>query len=213
MSSKPRATPSQKKRAARLVPAERRAQLLESAMGVFARRGLGSGRPAEVAAAAGVAEATVFAYFPTRQDLVHAAVGESERLYLEMDRTFLEESGLPAPEAIFNLAQSFADSVDSHPHHARVFLDWSNAVGDEIFPRYLAFQEAVIQMLAAVLQRGLAEGCVAEDVSPDDAARVIFSAALMVVQMKLTGQPGAKIDRFLRSVARAGMGQSLPDLA
>jgi AcrR family transcriptional regulator len=182
-------------------------------MGVFARRGLGLGRPAEVAAAAGVAESTVFVYFPTRQDLVRAVVGESERLYLEMDRAILEKSGLPASEAVSKLARSFADSVDSHPHHARVFLDWSNAVGDEIFPRYLAFQEAVIQMLTATLQRGLAEGCVAEDVNPDDAARLIFSAAQMVVQMKLTGQHSARIDRFLRSVTRAGIGQPLPDQA
>ena len=56
-------------RAPRLAPEARRAQLLASAMRVFARRGIAAARHAELASEAGVAVSTTFAYFPTREEL------------------------------------------------------------------------------------------------------------------------------------------------
>jgi TetR/AcrR family transcriptional regulator, hemagglutinin/protease regulatory protein len=53
-------------RARRLDPSERRPQLLECAMRVFARRGLGSARHSEIAKEAKVSVPTVFFYFPSR---------------------------------------------------------------------------------------------------------------------------------------------------
>ena len=58
----------------RLPPEERRAQLLEIAIDVFAERGLGAARHAEIAERAGVAVSTVFAYFETREALVDAVL-------------------------------------------------------------------------------------------------------------------------------------------
>jgi TetR/AcrR family hemagglutinin/protease transcriptional regulator len=133
-------------------------------------------------------------------------VAEVARFYLEMDRRFLEEADLPVPETIVALGRAFAESVDSHPDHARVFLDWSNSVGDEIFPRYLAFQEQVIAMLTEALRRGRENGFVAVDVIPEDAGRIVFAAAQMVVQLKLTGTEASRIDRFLISLTRAAVG-------
>lgn len=61
-------------RAARLAPEERRALLTEARIHVFARRGIGAARPTDVATDAGVSEATVYVYFPTRDDLVTAVL-------------------------------------------------------------------------------------------------------------------------------------------
>ena len=60
----------------RLPPEERRAQLLSIAIDVFADRGLGAARHAEIAERAGVAVSTVFAYFETREALVDAVLRE-----------------------------------------------------------------------------------------------------------------------------------------
>ena len=58
----------------RLAPEARRAELMAVAIEVFARRGLGEARHAEIAAEAGVSVPTVFVYFPTRDALVHAVL-------------------------------------------------------------------------------------------------------------------------------------------
>jgi len=68
----------------RLPPEERRAQLLATALEVFARRGFGRAGHAEIAEAAGVAVSTVFVYFKTREALVGAVLAEVGRFYLEL---------------------------------------------------------------------------------------------------------------------------------
>jgi TetR/AcrR family hemagglutinin/protease transcriptional regulator len=203
--------PQARKRAPRLSPDQRRTQLLGCAMRVFAHRGIAWARPAEVAAAAGVSESTVFVYFITRDDLVAAVLDEIERFYMEKNRHFLAAAPFPAPQAILQLGAAFAESVDSHPHHARVWLDWSNSSGEAIFPRYLDYQEQVIRLVTSTLQRGRAEGSVAADVIPEDAARILYGAAQMVVQLKLTGSSAATVGRFLVSATRAVIGCPVDD--
>jgi len=196
-------------RASRLAPDARRAQLLEVAIRVFARRGLSNARPAEVATKGGVSESTVFAYFATRDELVQAVLDEVARFYMQNNTRYLQEQTSSVPATILALGVAFRDSVDSHPDHARVWLDWSNSVGEAIFGRYLDFQERVVELVTSTLVRGRAEGSVAEDVDASDAARMLYMAAQMVVQLKITGNPSREVNRFLVSATRAVVGRPI----
>ena len=86
--------------ARRLNPAARRAQLLACAMQVFARRGLGAARHAEVAATAGMSVATVFVYFPTRELLVKAVLDEVARFIHDDVLVPIQRDEVPAPEVL-----------------------------------------------------------------------------------------------------------------
>ena len=201
--------PPARRRAARLQPAERRAQLVASALAVFARVGLGSTRHADVAAAARVSLPAVFHYFATRAALVQAVLDDIERFYLDMMADAVAGTrGGTACDALLAHGRAFARSVDTHPDHARVWLDWSTTVGDQLWRRYLRFNRRVDQGVTATLRRGQADGSVAADVIPEDAARLFVAAAYAVVQMKLTGQSDAKVERFLQSAVRAVAGRA-----
>jgi len=201
----PRARP----RAARLQPAERRAQLVASALAVFARVGLGTARHADVAAAARVSLPAVFHYFPTRGALVKAVLDTIERFYLEMMAEAVATTReTPARDTLLAHGRAFARSVDTHPDHARVWLDWSTAVGDQLWRRYLALSRRVDRAVTAVIRRGKDDGSVAADVIPEDAARLFVAAAYAVVQMKLTGRSDVKVERFLQSAVRAVAGRA-----
>jgi TetR/AcrR family hemagglutinin/protease transcriptional regulator len=192
-------------RARRLPPEQRRAQLLAHALRVFARRGLGGARHAEIAGEAGVSVSTVFVYFPTRAELLAAVLGEVERFLVEMaERTHAARA--PAPEVILAHARAFADSVDTHPDHARVWLDWSTAVRDEVWPRYLEFQERVVRILEGTIRRGIREGTIPADVDPEADARLIVGSAHMIAQMKFTHLAPERVERFLRTLVRASVG-------
>jgi TetR/AcrR family hemagglutinin/protease transcriptional regulator len=197
--------PRARKRAARLAPAERRAQLLASALAACARRGVGAVRHADVAAAAHVSLPAVFHYFPTRDALVNAVLAEIERLYLDM--TLEAAAGADAGDRLRRHAQAFVRSVDTHPDHARVWLDWSTAVGDQVWRRYLRFSERVHAEVEATIRRGRRDGSVASDIEPKDAARLFVAAAYAVVQMKLAGASRAEVERFQRSLVRAVTGR------
>ena len=53
---------------------EKREKLLNTALRLFAAKGVQSTSTAEIAREAGTAAGTLFLYFPTKQDLIHALV-------------------------------------------------------------------------------------------------------------------------------------------
>ena len=192
-------------RARRMSPDDRRQQLLRVAMEVFARRGLGEARHAEIAHLAGVAVSTVFVYFPTRAKLVAAVLGEVERFLLHMAER-IHASEEPAPAVILAHARAFAESVDTRPDHARVWLDWSTAIRDDVWPRYLELQERVVKILERTIRRGQVEGSISAAVDPEDDARVVVGSAHTIALMKFTHLSEERVDHFLRSLVQAAVG-------
>jgi TetR/AcrR family hemagglutinin/protease transcriptional regulator len=190
---------SKRARAHRLDPSERRPQLLQCAMRVFARRGLGGAHHAEIAREARVSVPTVFFYFPTREALVMAVLDEVARFLTEMTVT-IHSGGGPAPRIVLAHAKAFADSVETHPDYARVWLDWSTAIREEIWPHYLQFQEAVVAIIANTIRRWRLEQEVVDGDEAEADARLIVGSAHMIAQMKFTRCPANKLDHFLRTL-------------
>lgn len=186
----------------RLSRDERRAELLECAIRVFARRGIGGARHAEIAEEAGVSVATTFVYFPTRNDLVRDVLGEVARTYFDMSSD-LHDSTEPVPAVLVKHAASFAESIKTHPDHACVWLNWSTAVRDDTWELYLEFQQEMIERIAATIQRGIDEGSIASNVDPAETARLCIAGAHMIAQLELTNGPRETIDRFIRTLIRA----------
>ena len=191
-------------RARRLDPAERRPQLLQCAIRVFARRGLGGAHHAEIAREARVSVPTVFFYFPTREALVMAVLDEVARFLTEMAVTIHSGSG-DAAQLVLAHAQAFADSVDTHTDYARVWLDWSTAIREEIWPRYLEFQENIGVIIANTIRRWRVGRGIVDDDAEDD-ARLIVGSAHMIAQLKFTRCPPDKLDHFLRTLVRSTLG-------
>jgi TetR/AcrR family hemagglutinin/protease transcriptional regulator len=199
-----RKSSTKRARAQRLDPAERRPQLLQCAIRVFARRGLGGAHHAEIAREARVSVPTVFFYFPTREALVMAVLDEVARFLTEMTVT-IHSGGGPAPQIVLTHAQAFADSVDTHTDYARVWLDWSTAIREEIWPHYLEFQERIVAIIANTIRRWRLEHGITDDEAEDD-ARLIVGSAHMIAQLKFTRCPADKVDHFLRTLVRSTLG-------
>lgn len=192
-------------RANRLAPEARRAQLLECAIRVFARRGLGRGGHAEIAHEARVAVPTVFAYFRTRGELVAAVLAEIARFYSDLsDRHYRPEN--PAVRALLDFAIAFAASVDSHRDQATVLLEWSTAVRSEIWPLFLEFHAAMTARIENTIRRGQEEGTIESDLDPRNAALILIGSAHLVAQMKFAHAEPERVHRFLLALLRAAIG-------
>jgi len=194
-----------KRRANRLTSEQRRAQLLECAIRVFARRGIGRGAHAEVAAEAGVAVPTVFSYFKTRDDLLHAVLDAVQRYYEDMGDHYHGQD-LPAPRVLVDHGLAFAASVDSHPDYARVLLDWGTAIREDIWPLYLDFHDRMVKKFEATIRRGQAEGSILGDLESENSALLLVGSAFMVMQMKFTHRPPEQVHRFMLALLRGAVG-------
>ncbi len=192
-------------RGRRLSSEARRAQLLECALAVFARRGIGEGRHAEIAEEGAVAVPTVFVYFPTREALVDSVLDEVARFILDMAQG-VHAADKPVPEVLRDHMVAFTDSVETSPDHARVWLDWSTAIRDRVWPRYLELTEAIIAVVRRTLERGQREGTISQKWDADDQARLLVGSAHMLAQMKFAGRPREKVELFERTLLGAVLG-------
>lgn len=184
-------------------------------MRVFARQGLAGGRHPEVARAAGVSTPACYVYFPTRRALVRAVLDEVSRFYLQQAERIHARRDLPAPEVILAHGLAFAESVLTHPDHAKIWLEWSVSFEQETWPAYVRFQNRVVQILARTLRRGQREGTIDRRAGVVDEARLAFASAHMVAHLTFTGASPARIARFARAIVRAitGAHSSEGDLA
>lgn len=181
--------------------ADRRREILTTAaLQVFARDGLAAARHARVAEAAGVALATVFHYFPTRQHLVDAVLAEVDRRYITGLVNAAAADEHPAPEAIHRLLMAFADSIDETPEHALIWLEWSAAVRAEIWSAYLVFHERATAGIAAIVRRGVERGEVKASLDPMDVARIVVGLAHPIAHMKFSGSSRDTIEHAMHAL-------------
>ncbi len=183
----------------RLPPEERRAQLLRLAIEVFAARGLGAARHAEIAERAGVAVSTVFVYFPTREKLVEAVLDEVARFFIGLiERVHGQEK--PAELILREMGEAFLDVLRSDRDYVLIWLEWGAAVREDVWPRYRAFTEECVRIMQRTLERGQREGSVAPDSDTESVARLLASSSQSIARLALGEVDRSTIDRFRRTV-------------
>ncbi len=181
----------------RLSPGARRAQLLECALRAFAQDGLSRAGHARVAELAGVSVPTVFHYFPTREALVDAVLEEIEHYFTSLAED-VHGGGESVRDVLVRHGLAFLESVDTHPDHIRVWLDWSTAIRDHVWPRYLAFQERLVGIVADTIESGRRDGKTPLKVDPDSAARLFVGNAHMAALMKFAPHTGLDLQNHVR---------------
>lgn len=189
-------------RAPRMAPEQRRAFLIDAALKTFAKRGIGESSHSALAKDAGVAIPTMFHYFPTKDDIVTAALDEVSRFLLD---DLLAGNAGPerrAPETIEAIQMAFCDAIDTHDHYVRVWLEWSVSIRGKLWDSYLVFYRGARRGNRKVLERGIKEGSVRPDLNLDDSSRIIVGLAHMIVQMKYSGSSRAQITRTVHSLVQ-----------
>ena len=130
---------------------ERRAQILDAAVRVFARDGFDTARVADVAAQAGVAHGLVYHYFASKQALLEAVFRQTWDGMLDAIRA-VESSGQPAREQLRQVAAIILRTWRRDPDLIRVLV---REVARS--PQVEAQAEAITEALA-VLERIVARG-------------------------------------------------------
>lgn len=170
---------------------QRRAQLIDTALAVFAEKGVEAATVKDLSETAGVAQGLLYHYFRSKEDLLQAAL---ERHYFlpELRRIVSPNRDRPAGEVLLEVAQSFAALLHEHRPLLQVMIreaPSNPAVADRV---ERARREGV-RLLAEYLDSRVAAG----ELRPHDteaAARLLLYAAFMA---NLTDTP---TDRFLPAV-------------
>lgn len=140
--------------------ADRRAQIREAALRVFARKGYRNTVVEDVAEEAGVAKGTVYTYFDRKEDLL-GAVYEGLMAKMERQQKQILASDQPPLEKIRALHRNFADLLGGDGELARVMLDiWVAGMQDperfgiDFKSLYAEYRTLVRQLLEEAEARG-----------------------------------------------------------
>jgi TetR/AcrR family hemagglutinin/protease transcriptional regulator len=203
---KPMYPVKQTKRAAqkrqRMDPVQRRAQLLKCAVVACSLKSVSRAVHADVARLARVSVPTVFAYFPTRRKLVDEVLKEIRRYLLEVVNAAIAKHTDPS-EKLFESMWTCTRLAKSDRHYLRVWLDWSTAIQDNVWPRYMKFQEELVELYEQIVKQGQQDGSIDLRLDSSDTARILMGEAHMLVLMMFSGVDEKKVELFLRHVLAA----------
>lgn len=163
----------------RLNPEQRKQQLLDAAILVFARRGLGRAAHADIAEETGVSVPTVFNYFKTREDLVDAVLTHIENYFIDAAVECHHTPNAKDDPLMTMQAHSFSflQKAQSEPDIVKIWLEWSASVREDTWPRYMEFQEKILDIIEPTIQEGLDKGQMNSQLSARELGRILFGQA------------------------------------
>jgi AcrR family transcriptional regulator len=167
--SRPRGRPPD-----RDLPQRRRAQILEQAGLIFARRGYGDTDVQTIAAELGIAKGTIYRYCPSKQELFLAAVEQA----VHQLNAHLGEAAQMHADPVAQLAASiraYVEYFEKHPQLTELFVQERAAFGPGHRPVYFRVLDEHASLREAFISHLIATGRL-RDVPPQRILGVIGNA-------------------------------------
>ena len=152
---------------------DKRRQLLEAAVRVFARKGYHASRVGDIAEEAGVAHGLLYHYFKSKDQVLEAVFHENWSVLLARIAS-VEETDEPAPDQLRHIATIVLRTWLHLPDVVRVVIrefgrspELAERIGDLAQP---------IDAIQRVIERGIGRGEFRKDVDPVFAAAVVYGS-------------------------------------
>ncbi len=138
---------------------ERRAQILEAALEVFARQGFHEARMDDIAQASGLSKGALYLYYKSKDAIIGALLQTLFDVMLRRSRAIEQEEG-SARERILRITQRFADEVDLFSKALPVMLEfYAVAARDRVVRASLGgMLDDYSKLLTTLLRQGIERG-------------------------------------------------------
>jgi len=165
------ATVRPRQQRARRLPAEqRRREILEAAVGVFAERGYAATGTADIAAAAGIGEPTIYRYFENKQELYLDALRLSSEQVMENWQRIAAENEDPL-NALLILGQWYHQTLRDRPDILKLrFRSITEGHDPEVAERAKAIYRGLMEFIEGLFEDARRQG----RVSPDTDTRTMM---------------------------------------
>ncbi|WP_326525756.1 TetR/AcrR family transcriptional regulator [Sphingomonas sp.] len=188
--------------------AARQMQILEAAWSCFQKQGLHATTMSDIIAASHLSAGAVYSYFPSKEELILAAVKASLTGLRERVEPLLNTAPLPSPARLVeDIAGAVTDFTSREGYDLRrvALLGWSEAQRNEHLREtmqvyYLAFRAR----LDDIVEHWKRAGEIPKTAGDGDVAKALLSMILgFVVQSAITGDISAKdLARGLHDLVR-----------
>lgn len=175
--------------------AEKRRQILDAAVRVFARQGFNSCRVSDIADEAGVAYGLVYHYFRSKDEVLDTLFLERWEVLLAAIREVDADESLAAREKLYAIASFIVESYRHDPDLMKVIIVEVTRAANSFGRAHLAEIREAYDLIAGIVEDGQRRGEFQDAVTPSFAAMAFYGA----IEQVLTGWifdvlPGAPED-------------------
>ena len=157
------------------VPVDKRRQILDAAIRVFARQGFHATRVSDIADEAGVAYGLVYHYFRSKDEVLNELFSERWSLLLaaieETDR-----DGASPREKMEAVAGFIVDSYRHDPELMKVIIVEVTRAANSFGRTHLAEIRRAYDLIAKIVEDGQREGAFRSDIDPTFASMAFYGA-------------------------------------
>jgi AcrR family transcriptional regulator len=161
--------------ASKAPPAEKRRQILDAAVRVFARQGFHATRVSDIADEAGVAYGLVYHYFRSKEEVLNELFVERWSLLLVAIEEADSTSGSPR-EKLAAVAAFIVDSYRHDPELMKVIIVEVTRAANSFGRTHLPEIRRAYESIAKIVEDGQAAGVFRADVAPMFASMSFYGA-------------------------------------
>jgi AcrR family transcriptional regulator len=179
-------------------------QIILSSIDVFSRTNYEKATTALLAREAGIAEGTLYKYFPSKKELFLACCRYVEELLLERYRAIYRETKDQPAEYLKRVSHSYLEFVLENPN-MRKFLAFilNNSFDNEFSSELKRFVKLNVDATERMIRRGIEKGEIAEGIDPRGGAWIFVGGYFTLILMAEVGSPENLSPRYLDSLMNA----------
>jgi TetR/AcrR family transcriptional regulator len=163
-----------------------RRRIVDAAREVFFRDGFMEANLDEVARRAGVAKGTLYRYFDSKAELYVAVLAHNGDIFAAKMRDAVKDTSGSAPDLIRRLGRFYFSHWMQNPDYFQIFwaIENQRVIGElppGVIEEVTGLWETCVSQLAAIIERGVAEGHFAP-CDPWEVANILWTLANGLIQ-------------------------------
>jgi TetR/AcrR family fatty acid metabolism transcriptional regulator len=156
--------------------ADKRRQILDAAIRVFATRGFHACRVSDVADEAGVAYGLVYHYFGSKEEILNTLFTERWQIMLDAIAEIDRQQETPARDKLYLVASFIVDSYRHEPDLMKVIIVEVTRAANSFGREHLAKIREAYDMIGQIVEGAQREGVFKREISSDFAALMFYGA-------------------------------------
>ncbi|OBU26258.1 TetR/AcrR family transcriptional regulator [Photobacterium aquimaris] len=183
-----------KKPRTRLSPEKRKQQLLDYSIEVFSWRGIGRAGHADIAEMANVSVATVFNYFPTREELVEQVLMEVATQFNELLTECIGAPNKALHARLTCISNNLIDAVLEQQDWIKVWFEWSTSVREDVWPQFIESNQKNLKQVQQIFIQAIDNNEIVSNRTPENLAKMLHGMCY-VIYMQANQHPDQDILR------------------
>src|SRR5437588_386882 len=156
--------------------ADKRRQILDAAIRVFATRGFHACRVSDVADEAGVAYGLVYHYFPSKEEILSTLFQERWQIMLDAIAEIDRQQDIPARDKLYLVASFIIDSYRHEPDLMKVIIVEVTRAANTFARHHLPEIREAYDLIGHIVDKAREDGSFKSDISAQFAAMCFYGA-------------------------------------